>query len=277
MNYLEVGFPGAQTHHPMALLPPSRNPPFANTQPPMPPQPVKPPPGVSAEHYLHGLPNGCPPGLVRVSPPFPTPIRTITNENVSLFSDFAHYLDRGRDEDGNPVVVDLTCLICLERKLQVPACVTANYPPGLEGPSFEWLTILPCRHYLGSECLENWLVESKWRSPDMAADCPLCRLKLEYHCGHFLPPREFNPVKTRAQQVPMTLPEGGMVPWSCPDCNHDDIREALDKVSDLLFPSTVVVGDLRHPDSGELLQRASFEFSRRMWRFTELEEHYHRW
>ncbi|KAI1183081.1 hypothetical protein F5B17DRAFT_449003 [Nemania serpens] len=275
VNYLDFGFPDAQAHHPMAWLPSCQDSSsFANPHPPQPP-----PPGVSAEsyHHHHAPPDSYPPGLVRVCPPFLAPVHVVTNETVSLFSDFAHYLDTGRDEDGHRVVLDLNCMICLERKLQLPACVTANYPPGLEGPSFEWLAILPCGHFFGSDCLEHWLAESGFQSPDTTAVCPLCRFKLMYSCGHFLSPREYNPVRTRAQQVPMTLPEGGAIPRSCPECHYERIKEAIEQLRHLLFPMYIVPGDLVHPDSKEIMRLASLEFFRNMWRMTDMEEYYNRW
>ncbi|KAI1193008.1 hypothetical protein F5X97DRAFT_339463 [Nemania serpens] len=276
VSYLEIGFPDAQAHHhPMASLPPWRNPtPAYYTQPPPPP----PPPGVATENYHRGLQHYYPPGLIRVSRPFPAPVHVVTNETASLFGDFARYLDTGRDEDGNKVIIDLDCMICMEHKLRVPACVSASHdPPDLEGPGFEGLTILPCGHYLGSTCLERWLGESEWSSSDSCAACPLCRLKLRYPCGHYLAPRELNPIHTRRHQVPLTLPEGGEIPENCPDCHYFEIMDGIDNLRNLLFPRDIGAGDFVYPDSREIMHRASTEFCRNAWRLTDLEEHYNRW
>ncbi|KAI1117996.1 hypothetical protein F5Y14DRAFT_294712 [Nemania sp. NC0429] len=267
VNFLELGLHYARAyHHPSG-------PPLANSQQP------QLPPGVSAEDYHHG-PLEYPPGLVRISSPVPAPVRVITNDDVSLFGDFAQYLDTGRDEDGNLVAVDLDCLICQDRKLQLPACVTANNPdlaPGLEGPRWEWMAILPCGHFWGSDCLLEWLSESTWTSPENCASCPLCRLTLTYNCGHFLSPRDFHPARTRAEQVPMTLPERGAVPERCAECHYKEVAVAVERLRNLLFPRDLVPTDLVRPETWDFMKSASIDFCTRMWAFAEMDENYNRW
>ncbi|TRX97570.1 hypothetical protein FHL15_001325 [Xylaria flabelliformis] len=266
VNFVESQFPNGQAHksHPWGVSNP------AHSCPHSPPQ--GPPPGVSADEYFSGLPNSPPPGLVRVLPAKPAPVRLITNETASLFGDFARYIDDGVDEDGNPVVVDLTCCICMESKLSVSTCQAANNSPGNSSP-FEELTIMPCGHFMGLDCLYNWLLTTDWRNPT----CPLCRFKLVYGCGHDLEPKEYTPLRPRREQIPLTLPEGGRVPHSCDICYEKCIKQTLSRLRSFLFPSDIVAGDLKYENSAEILRNTSALFKRRALNYLCMNEHYIRW
>ncbi|KAI0533078.1 hypothetical protein GGR58DRAFT_506753 [Xylaria digitata] len=204
------------------------------------------PPGLSADQYYRDLPKGPPPGLVRVGEPTLAPTRLLTNEDVSLFSDFAHYLDTGVDENGFPVVIDLTCLICTERKLLVQASVAAR-----SQQAHERLAILPCGHFMGENCLSRWLLSTGLYNYNSCTHCPLCRFELAYECGHFILPYKYNPFMRRGKQIPITLPEGGKIPDECEICYKGNMDWAIDKSQDLLFPRGII-SDLRF-DSSEFL------------------------
>ncbi|KAI1426543.1 hypothetical protein F5Y12DRAFT_794106 [Xylaria sp. FL1777] len=233
------------------------------------------PPGIPADEYHRGIVEGPPPGLVRVRSPTFTPTRVFNNENTSLFSDFARYIDKGVDENLNPVQLDLTCVICHDSKLQVPDSLTPDYHWSKE-QSIEWLAVLPCGHFYGADCLERWFLTSALESEDGVTRCPLCRFKVMYQCGHYIPPREYNPELFRAEQVPLTLPEGGAVPHSCEVCYKGNVDGAIDRLRDLLFPR-VLPGDLRFVDSAEVMRSSSTEFEKRVWDFWGINAQYNRW
>ncbi|KAI0185414.1 hypothetical protein EV127DRAFT_412251 [Xylaria flabelliformis] len=263
VNFVESQFPNGHKSHPWRVSSPAHSCSHSRSQ--------GPPPGVSADEYFSGLPNSPPPGLVRVSPAKPAPVRRITNETASLFGDFARYIDDGVDEDGNPVVIDLTCCICMESKLLVSNCQAANSCGN--SSTFEDLTIMPCGHFMGFTCLYNWLLTTDRQNPT----CPLCRFKLVYRCGHDLEPREYTYLLPRREQVPLTLPEGGMVPHSCDVCYEKCIEDALTRLRYLLFPSDIVTGDLQYEDSAEILSNTSELFKRRTLDYLCMNEHYIRW
>ncbi|GAW14435.1 hypothetical protein ANO14919_038380 [Xylariales sp. No.14919] len=262
VNFVESLFPRAHAHSPCHLV---------GSSPPPPP-----PPGVSAEEDYQGLPQGPPPGLVRVTPPCPAATRLITNEQVSLFSDFNKYLHDSIDEDGCPVVVDLTCAICMDRKLRVPDAVTARSDDGQQHAAREPLVVLPCGHFMGSDCLETWLIESEFQNEAGIVRCPLCRFELVYSCGHFIPPREYIPELSGENQLPLTLPEGGRIPRTCEWCCRGNIDDAIEKLRSLLFPE-VLLNDLVWPESAEVLRTSAVQFKRRIWDFWGLNVHYNRW
>ncbi|KAI1747959.1 hypothetical protein F4782DRAFT_543170 [Xylaria castorea] len=233
------------------------------------------PPGVPADKYHSGLPNYPPPGLVRVSPATPAPVHVITNETASLFGDFARYLDDGIDEDGNPVSIQLTCGICMESKLKVTSCLIGNGsspPPRIpEDTPAEDLSILPCGHFFGANCLYEWLI-----SADQGG-CPLCRYELVYACGHDMEPLEYNSSMFRREHIPLTFPEGGLVPRSCRSCYEGCINGAAERLRHLLFPPDVRPGDLQFVNSAEILRSTSSNFKSRVQSLLAMREHYIRW
>ncbi|KAI0908113.1 hypothetical protein F4823DRAFT_640616 [Ustulina deusta] len=264
VDFVESHFPNAHAHPPTSS---SRRPPQPET--------LLSPPGIPADEYQRGRLSGAPPGLVRVCPPTFAPTRVLNNGNVSLFSDFARYLDDGLDENNHRVELDLTCVICMEHKLQVPECVRPRSQSSEEGP-LEWLATLPCGHYMGSDCLEKWLVESGLESEDGITRCPLCRLSLVYLCGHFIAPREYNPMLYRAEQVPLTLPEGGGIPRLCEICYKGNVHGAIDRLRHLLFPP-IFPDDFRFRNSAEILRHTAERFTQRVWDFWGTNIHYNRW
>ncbi|KAI8944296.1 hypothetical protein F4801DRAFT_595055 [Xylaria longipes] len=268
VNFVESHFPNGQAPKPTCPGGVS-NP--AHSHPPQHGY-LPPPPGVPADSsYYSGLPNGPPPGLVRVSPSTPAPLHVITNDNASLFGDFARYLDHGIDDEGNPVIVDLTCGICMESKLKVSNCITANGSRHA-GP-FEDLVVMPCGHFMGGECLYQWLL-----STEGAPSCPLCRFELRYsNCGHGLDPREYDPLRFRRESIPLTFPEGGLVPNCCEYCYEERINSTVNTLRHLLFPPDVIPGDLQYADSAELLRSTSSHFRQRVLGFLIMSEHYIRW
>jgi len=214
------------------------------------------PPGTMDEGSYSGIPVGPPPGLIRVGPTLPAIPRLVTDQDVSLFGDFAQCLDTGADENGEYVKLDLTCTICLTSKLEVPEYVRAHDRSDSE--EVEGLTVLPCGHFFGSWCLEKWLrrVDRRENYPH----CPLCRFELVYRCGHYLPPRVYDTSEKRKQQIPLTLPEHGAIPARCGMCFELEIENAVDTFCTLLFPPHVPEGDLMFSQSRELLEEASIQF-----------------
>jgi hypothetical protein len=235
------------------------------------------PPGIAADTYYGGIPDGPPPGLVRVTPPIPAISRLITNEDVSLFGDFARYLDTRVDEDGRLVVIDLTCMICQTCKLDVGSSRVSGAPSTPEVGDNERIAVLPCGHCFGSRCLTRWLRMSDLEENDMGPLCPLCRFEMTYSCHHYLPAREYSPALVRASHVPLTIPEGGAVPYSCQFCYEVEVEATVDSLRDLLFPRYIPPGDLRWADSAETLRETSILFKQSVFDFLVMREHYLRW
>ncbi|KAI3323632.1 hypothetical protein HD806DRAFT_544339 [Xylariaceae sp. AK1471] len=275
VNFVESHFPNAQAPQPTLSSPPWRVPVPANSQAPQVGKLLS-PPGIPSDKYYGGIPDGPPPGLVRVCPPIPVVPHLITNQDVSLFGDFARYLDTGVDEDGRPVIIDLTCMICQTCKLEVPERLSAAYSSHGPGNS-EWIAVMPCGHFFGSACLTRWLRMSDCEDNGKGPLCPLCRFESTYSCGHYLPAREYNHTMLRRNQVPMTLPEGGSLPYACELCYEGELEATVDSLRDLLFPRYIPQGDLRWADSAEILRETSLQFKRRVFDFLIMKEHYLRW
>ncbi|KAI1736869.1 hypothetical protein F4680DRAFT_451481 [Xylaria scruposa] len=271
VNFVESHFSDGQGHktHSWRMSNAANSHSHSHSHPHPPPQDL--PPGVPADQYFSGLPNYPPPGLVRASPTTLAPVHLITNEDASLFSDFAGYLDNGVDEDGNPVVVDLTCSICMESKLLVSNCQAAN--SSSDSRPSEDLCVMPCGHFIGYDCLYEWLLTTANSTPT----CPLCRFELVYRCGHDVEPREYTSLMTRREQVPLTVPEGGMVPNYCDACYERCIMQAVERLRHLLFPDDILDGDLQYENSAEILRSTSVQFRRRVLNYLYMNEHYVRW
>ncbi|KAI1436721.1 hypothetical protein GGR50DRAFT_186536 [Xylaria sp. CBS 124048] len=231
------------------------------------------PPGITAEMYRDRIPTGPPPGLRRTNAPRPADIHLLNNDDNSLFSDFASYLDKGEDEDGKRVIARLTCSICQDRTL-FPSCATAS-DDSFHPARSEWMAVLPCGHFFGADCLANWLQHHNHQGTTMT--CPLCRFEMRYTCGHAILPHQYNPSLCRTDQMPLTLPEGGTVPWNCRDCYALEVGLVTMRLRGLLFPAHVNEGDLRTAGSGEFLDSVAGLLMDIVDCFWMAGTHYNRW
>ncbi|OTB07649.1 hypothetical protein M426DRAFT_8644 [Hypoxylon sp. CI-4A] len=206
------------------------------------------PPGVSEGSSYTGIPDHAPPGLVRVTPAVKISLREyqrelrgcrryLTNDDVTLFGDIAQYLETGLDIFGNRILMDLTCQICQDKRLEVPLIVSPLRDPD-DVYEVEPMVVLPCGHFFGAKCFEHW-VETR-RDEDMIPDCPLCRLVLAYvECGHHLVLRHYDPRFPRDGQLPLTLPEGGHFHEHCKSCRIEYLKFISCERQEVLFPSGV--------------------------------------
>ncbi|XXG93829.1 hypothetical protein Hte_000078 [Hypoxylon texense] len=200
------------------------------------------PPGVSEDNY-HGLPNGPPPGLVRVLPPVPVDegyiqrqlvTRVFSDYDIVMFGKMAKYLT-GFDVKGNRIILDLTCQICGDLKLDVPPIVTPRRS-GRSNRNTEPFTVLPCGHFFGDYCLRRWF-DIREEQDEFPPECPYCRFPLIHElCGHTIKLTQFDPRFPRAGQTPLTIPEGGIVTVECPNCAKRDLESAASRVIYRVFP-----------------------------------------
>ncbi|KAI1828564.1 hypothetical protein F4861DRAFT_8575 [Xylaria intraflava] len=225
------------------------------------------PPGVPAGEYLGAVPTGPPPGLDQVRSTKPSSPRIINDS--PLFGHFAPYLDKGLDENGCPVIVDLTCGICQDHKL-IPSRATLSSARFNFGET-EWLSVLPCGHFFGSKCLARWL--DHLEDNGVCPTCPLCRFELAYDCGHNIPPREYNPLLARKEHMPMTIPEGGSLPSLCEDCFDWEIESMVDLLRHLV-PSHIVPEDFKTEIAGDIVATSFIWLKDRIEDCRKVKEHY---
>ncbi|KAI4869233.1 hypothetical protein F4820DRAFT_444355 [Hypoxylon rubiginosum] len=225
------------------------------------------PPGVSADNQ-HGLPTDPPPGLVRVMPPVPADehevykqvtTRVFTEGDIVMFGEMANYLS-GFDIEGNRIVLDLTCQICGDLKLDVSPR-TAPEQSAQDRQESEPFTVLPCGHFFGDYCLREWFCTRE--DNELPRDCPYCRYVLVHErCGHNMKLRQFDPRFPRDGQTPLTLPEGGVVSLDCDTCAKEALEYLASKLVLRVFPE---VRDAAFTDPDEC-NSATFEALRnRMW------------
>ncbi|KAI1171202.1 hypothetical protein F4777DRAFT_566221 [Nemania sp. FL0916] len=266
LEYIEQGIRDAKAQQQSSWAP------FWSCPDPSSSQPLC-PPGYSADEYHSNMPQGPPPGLCRAFPPRPAPIHRLTDSDVSLFGDFAEYLDTGFDEDGLPVEIDISCCICMESKLRVPECVTSADATG----STETLVVFPCGHFFGGTCYQRYR-DSCYSSLSLPITCPLCRFNLTYDdCEHDVLPRYYDPEQARNEQMPLTLPEGGTIPYHCKLCNEGRVQRATWKLRRLLFPPTVAEGDLRYVNSDEILRQIENDFRNRSVEYLSIKDLWNSW
>ncbi|KAI1766509.1 hypothetical protein GGR53DRAFT_528596 [Hypoxylon sp. FL1150] len=134
---------------------------------------------------------------------------------AAVFGDVRELVRAHADADGNPVLLDLTCMICNVRPLEVPEAV-APRRPGYQRYGPEAFIVLPCGHFFGDRCYARWHninVEQHSRP-----HCPMCRFVMTYNtCNHDIPV-----VLANAESVvPRTIAEGGTVPDNCCECDPD--------------------------------------------------------
>ncbi|KAH6996441.1 hypothetical protein BKA56DRAFT_571465 [Ilyonectria sp. MPI-CAGE-AT-0026] len=110
----------------------------------------------------------------------------------------------------------ITFLIDKPTKLRCQICreVECEMKPETLTVDDSTLSILPCGHGAGSECLKRWLQVNN--------SCPFCRLSMTYPgCGHVIPLR---PVTTEGiHLLPRTLPDQGHIPLLCAGCLRDSL------------------------------------------------------
>ncbi|KAI1304460.1 hypothetical protein F5Y03DRAFT_395383 [Xylaria venustula] len=199
------------------------------------------PPGTQRNDGYHkSLVEGPPPGLVRVCPPTLADTRLFDNSNTTLFSDFAEYLDGGLDEDGKHVLVDFTCMICYENKLEVPR------------------RVMPADSGSGEYETESMF-------------------SMIYQCGHAIYPQRYDPSFRRREHLPLTIPEDGLVPRKCRSCHEGAIENAIDELQRLLFPLVRDYDDLRYEDSQLALEESSMLLDEQAWNCWGMNIHYNRW
>ncbi|KAI0842806.1 hypothetical protein F5Y06DRAFT_291802 [Hypoxylon sp. FL0890] len=214
-----------------------------------PPNSSSAPPGISEGYYNENLHvNHPPPGLVRVTTPIVIshreyrrvrrgPTRVIDQYDVSLFSNIVEYFDTGLDVHGNHIVINIPCPICGDSWLEVPPAVTPRLHPE-ETPSREPMAILPCGHFFGARCLDRWIRTRQ--TEQLVPDCPLCRFPLVYEeCGHPLQIRHYDARFPRRGLLPLTLPEGGVVPYHCQGCRVEWVQFLANRLAETLYPRDI--------------------------------------
>lgn len=207
------------------------------------------PPGVSAGCYT-GFVDSPPPGLVRANPPEPTTYavyrsarmghpRVLNNDNAAMFHHIAKFFKTGYDLNGSHILLDLHCNICCTNQIEVPSKLCVNRSPD-DTELLEEMMVLPCGHIFGADCMNEWIHTR--RDEDTFPDCPMCRFPLFYpECAHEIRLRAYNPNFPREVQVPLTIPEGGVVPQYCPACRLEFAQYSIEKVLDAVYPRTVPV------------------------------------
>ncbi|KAI1781213.1 hypothetical protein F4818DRAFT_436407 [Hypoxylon cercidicola] len=139
--------------------------------------------------------------------------RHVTNEDVSLFGDIRGLLRTHADADGNPVLLDLACLICIMHYLEVPPPVAPRRPAYLGGDP-EFLQVLPCGHVLGGRCYARWDAVNVERNA--RPHCPICRFVMVHPgCQHRISVQ----AGVGEREIPLTVPEGGQIADRCSHCD----------------------------------------------------------
>ncbi|KAI1660282.1 hypothetical protein F4813DRAFT_401221 [Daldinia decipiens] len=212
------------------------------------------PPGVTEDIYS-SVRNTPPPGIVRAYPPKPISyaayrkaldkVRVITNDDVSVFGDIAHYVEYGLDSAGRRVELYLTCHIS-----QTVLDVTSKTPRSrdLQDTSrSEPMAVLPCGHFFGFRGIDDW-VRTRYND-NVCPDCPLCRFLLVYpQCGHEIRIRPYDPRFTRDGQLPLTIPEGGSVPDYCLRCRVDYLKLLGQQIAHQVYPDDIPFSAFTNPN-----------------------------
>ncbi|KAI8965289.1 hypothetical protein F5Y11DRAFT_344731 [Daldinia sp. FL1419] len=212
-------------------------------------------PGVTDDIY-NAVRNTPPPGLVRVSTPRPISLReyrhvrsgrrrVLTNADVSIFSDFAQYIERKYDLYGNYIDINLTCSISGNRLKVLVEHLYERLEPGSAVP--EPLAVLPCGHFFGYFSITDWI---NTRLDDgLTPDCPLCRSPLIYDaCNHYIEIRAYDPRWKRRGQLPLTFPEGGFVPDYCLGCTTHNVHALGVVIAQQLYPEDIPRRGFVNPD-----------------------------
>ncbi|KAI1376394.1 hypothetical protein F4677DRAFT_419817 [Hypoxylon crocopeplum] len=206
------------------------------------------PPGMIEGQYT-GVMNDPPPGLVRAMPPVPlqnyhefrdqinSQRRDMDENQVAVFGDAAEYFDTGFDIYGNTIRLDLTCQICHENWLDVPEHISPIRDPN-DSEWVEPMAILPCGHFFGGRCLDQWFRTR--RDAHLHLECPTCRYKcIHTRCRHDIRIRHYDARFPRFDQLPLTIPEGGVIPVDCFPCRQERLKDLSIGILSTIYPSDV--------------------------------------
>lgn len=133
--------------------------------------------------------------------------------------------------------LELTCGICRTACLKLPEPVMSNR----SAAPVEALSVLPCGHFFGVDCLTRWAESCHQRK--QGPGCPACRFPLyQEECGHHIFFRAIasdvvDPCEVGCQ-VPLLISEGGRVPPSCRSCREEKVRAALDHTLNLILDTS---------------------------------------
>ncbi|KAI1142849.1 hypothetical protein F5Y05DRAFT_420711 [Hypoxylon sp. FL0543] len=248
------------------------------------------PPGVSESHYKRDLyMDHPPPGLVRVTAPVilsdheyqsqkKAQVRVLDQYDVSLFSDIVHYFDTGLDVHGKHVIINIPCQICGDAWLEMPPAVSTRMQPE-EKSKLEPMAVLPCGHFFGARCMDRWIRTR--RSEELVPDCPVCRLPLAYEeCGHHVQIRHYDARFPRSGQLPLTLPEGGIIPYHCQGCRVEWIQFLGEQLAGTLYPREIpeeAFTDLSESGPGNFKQLRSLLRSDVLNTFFHTEQKFSHW
>ncbi len=150
--------------------------------------------------------------------------------------------------------LELTCSICRAATLRLPRATMSNR----EGLPTEDLTVAPCGHVFGAQCLAAWM--SSRFAEGAVPGCPACRFPLLHSaCGHYLTVRGFSfdgdeeDGEDERQQrrhlgglpdrVPVVVPRGGRVPPFCGPCREQNVRGSLLATLTLAFSTSHLTRD----------------------------------
>ncbi|KAI0444112.1 hypothetical protein F4803DRAFT_573737 [Xylaria telfairii] len=112
--------------------------------------------------------------------------------NVGTWRDLAMYITAFHPSSFDEceelfVDVHIDCDICQERRLQMPDWLDSTSYENEKWNS-EPLSVLPCGHFFGYECLRGWMKMNQ--NEGVTPTCPKCRFPLVYpKCQHALQPR----------------------------------------------------------------------------------------
>ncbi|KAI2618194.1 hypothetical protein GGR54DRAFT_606408 [Hypoxylon sp. NC1633] len=180
-------------------------------------------PGRPASRILDALPRN----------PFGRIVPRISGD---MYQEIRQYVERTEwvDVNGNLVNINITCSLCLDKKLRVgQRPPREEFETALLNPDYdavadsEVIQVFPCGHYFGRDCVLDWMSEMV-RMRRSAITCPICRFEMVHpECGHIAYPLgvlmgDFTigtSVERQIIPLPPTIPEGGQVAASCPSCS----------------------------------------------------------
>ncbi|KAI1277443.1 hypothetical protein F5Y07DRAFT_86157 [Xylaria sp. FL0933] len=145
--------------------------------------------------------------------------------------------------------------------------------------AIEYLSVLPCGHFFGAECLKRWLFATKKKNHlscvvrHVASDAGINAIT------HYIRPSNYDPRESAMARIPRTLPEGARVPDKCKSCFKYAYERKIYEVHHLMFGAIAgcPVGDLRYEEPAEILEKNAERFLEWMWEFGDLDAHLNRW
>jgi hypothetical protein len=178
---------------------------------------------------------------VSYASPYSFPQQTPFQLDYSFWPNVRHYL---KSSFPKPGVSDPMCRLCTQ-PMHIPHLSPYLNEGGsnVADPNLQ-AVVLPCGHIYHSDCFDK--LDRSYEERGLYTMCPTCNLQMRYthanFCTHRLQALSLGD-DSNPSAVPLTIPEGGTMPFACPTCRVGLANHYLQQIQCVLVGPTSAMMD----------------------------------